>query len=82
MELSILLHVAVALSLEKQPLVPLHRRLGDPQCPCGHFWKTGKLLPLPGIEPNVAQPIAWSLITYCYLGFNNRYLFIAIELGV
>ena len=37
---------------------PLHRRLGGPLNKSGHFGEVKNLLSLPGIEPQIVNPVA------------------------
>lgn len=39
------------------PLVPLNTRLCNPHSQSGHSGEERNLLPLPGIEPQIVQPV-------------------------
>jgi hypothetical protein len=43
---------------DKEPLVPLDRRLGRPQSRSGHSGKEKNSQPLPGLESPITQPVA------------------------
>jgi hypothetical protein len=60
MEVSGQLHGPATLPLEKEPQVPLDRRLGGPQSQFGRCGEERNLLPLLGIEPRPSSllPIA------------------------
>ena len=39
------------------PPVPIHRRLGGPQSPSGRFGQEINILPVPGFESLIVQPV-------------------------
>jgi hypothetical protein len=51
-------------------LVPVEQRLGGPQSQYGCFGEEKNLLPLPGFEPWIFQPVAWSLYGLRYPSFS------------
>jgi hypothetical protein len=58
MEVSGQLHAPAALLPGKEPCYPLDRRLGGPRNRCGRGGEQNNFLPLPGLEPPIAQPVA------------------------
>ena len=56
MEVSGQIHAA--LSVRKVPRHPVSKSLGGPHSQSGHFGEEKNLLPLPGIQSQIIQPIA------------------------
>jgi hypothetical protein len=58
MEVSCQLHALAALPPGKSPWYPLDMRLGGPQSQSGRGGEEDNSQPLPGLEPQIIQPVA------------------------